>query len=167
MLFLQVYHAPIYLFPLIFCLFIAMSTSIFSIPIRIYWEDTDAGGIVYHSNYVNFMERSRTEWLRSFGLNQLTLREQYQGMFVVSDVSVRFIAPAKLDDVVLASTALKRSGRASFELEQGIYRTTETSENHTISNAQPLCTGKVRIGWVDSESLRPGRIPESILQLLS
>lgn len=143
-----------------------MTASLFYTPIRIYWEDTDAGGIVYHSNYVNFMERSRTEWLRSKGLNQHTLREQYHGMFVVSDVSVRFIAPAKLDDVLLATTAVQSAGRASLELEQCIYRPSEAAPED-ISSAQLMCAGKVRIGWVNSDSLRPGRIPDPILKLLS
>lgn len=143
-----------------------MTASLFYTPIRIYWEDTDAGGIVYHSNYVNFMERSRTEWLRSKGLNQHMLREQYQGMFVVSDVSARFIVPAKLDDVLLATTAVLNAGRASLELEQCIYHPTEAAPQE-ISSAQLMCAGKVRIGWVNSDSLRPGRIPDSILRLLS
>jgi acyl-CoA thioester hydrolase len=80
----------------------------FQLPIRIYWEDTDAGGIVFYANYLRFFERARTEWLRSFGLSQQVLREQTGGMFVVTDVRLRYLQPARLDDQLLVTAICRK-----------------------------------------------------------
>ena len=90
----------------------------FQLPIRIYWEDTDAGGIVFYANYLRFFERARTEWLRSFGLSQQVLREQTGGMFVVTDVRLRYLQPARLDDQLLVTANLQEKGRASLTIGQ-------------------------------------------------
>jgi len=75
-------------------------TAPFVFPIRIYWEDTDAGGIVFYANYLKFFERARTEWLRSLGIQQQSLKEQSGGMFVVSETQIKYFSPARLDDLL-------------------------------------------------------------------
>jgi acyl-CoA thioester hydrolase len=113
----------------------------FTHPVRVYWEDTDAGGIVFYANYLKFFERARTEWLRALGIGQGELRERTGGMFIVGETSVRYLRPARLDDELLV-TAHKGSG--------GL-----------------LAEGTIRIGWVDAATLKPGRIPPAILETLN
>ena len=128
----------------------------FTWPVRVYWEDTDAGGIVFYANYLKFFERARTEWLRSLGIGQADLRERSGGMFVVSETSVRYVAPARLDDELCVTARLHERGRASLVIAQEATRAGEL-----------LAQGTIRIGWVDAASLRPGRIPSDILQVLA
>ena len=134
-----------------------MSTgaAVFTFPIRVYWEDTDAGGIVFYANYLKFFERARTEWLRSLGIAQSALREEVGGMFIVSETSARYLAPAKLDDELSVTAALEAGGRASLIIAQ------QARRGDTL-----LCEGTIRIGWVDAATLRPARIPDSILEVL-
>ncbi|AVS88927.1 tol-pal system-associated acyl-CoA thioesterase [Paracidovorax avenae] len=136
----------------------------FEWPVRIYWEDTDAGGIVFYANYLRFFERARTEWLRSLGVQQQRLRELAGGMFVVTDARVRYVRPARLDDELIVTAALEESGRASLTIRQ---RALLKSEHVTESEPSPLCEGTVRIGWVDAATLRPARIPGHLLEQLS
>jgi len=124
--------------------------------IRIYWEDTDAGGVVYYANYLKFFERARTEWLRAQGLEQQALKTDTGAMFVVSEVQVRYLVPAKLDDLLTVGVRVVELGKASMVLKQQAWRT------QTL-----LATGTVRIACVDSTSLRPRRIPEIVLNTLS
>ena len=136
----------------------------FNWPVRIYWEDTDAGGIVFYANYLKFFERSRTEWLRSLGIEQQRLRESTGGMFVVSETNLRYLRPAKLDDELIVTAKLVQAGRASLIIKQQALLKAEQSA--VVSPArQPaiLCEGNIRIGWVDSCTLQPKRIPASIL----
>ena len=128
---------------------------VFSWPVRVYWEDTDAGGIVFYANYLKFFERARTEWLRSLGVAQGELKERVGGLFVVSETSVRYLAPARLDDELLVTAQLEASGRASLIIAQEARR-----GDHL------LAVGTIRIGWVDAATLRPGRIPDAILSVL-
>ncbi len=123
--------------------------------VRVYWEDTDAGGIVFYANYLKFFERARTEWLRSLGVEQRALREETGGMFVVSDTRTRHLQPARLDDLLQIRTTVRELGRASLTLQQQAW----------LDDAL-LCEGDIRIGWVDAAALRPGRIPPEILQAL-
>ncbi|MBP6781246.1 MAG: YbgC/FadM family acyl-CoA thioesterase, partial [Ottowia sp.] len=90
----------------------------FEFPIRIYWEDTDAGGIVFYANYLKFFERARTEWLRALGIHQRTLREQSGGMFVVADAALKYLRPARLDDELVVTAQLQEAGRAGMVLAQ-------------------------------------------------
>ncbi|AVP57490.1 tol-pal system-associated acyl-CoA thioesterase [Pulveribacter suum] len=129
-------------------------------PVRIYWEDTDAGGIVFYANYLKFFERARTEWLRSLGLAQQPLRELTGGMFVVSDARVRYLAPARLDDELIVTARLADGGRASLTIDQ-------QARAGSAPDAAVLCEGTIRIGWVDAASLRPARIPSAVLQRLT
>jgi acyl-CoA thioester hydrolase len=130
---------------------------VFTWPVRVYWEDTDAGGIVFYANYLKFFERARTEWLRALGVAQSTLRETIGGMFIVSETSVRYLAPARLDDELLVTAALEASGRASLIIAQQARR---------ADTGALLCEGTIRIGWVDAATLRPARIPDAILRVL-
>ena len=129
---------------------------VFTWPVRVYWEDTDAGGIVFYANYLKFFERARTEWLRSLGVAQSTLKEGCGGMFVVSETSVRYLAPARLDDELLVTAQLEAEGRASLIIAQ------QARRGDTL-----LAVGTIRIGWVDAATLRPGRIPDAILTVLN
>ena len=124
--------------------------------IRVYWEDTDAGGVVYYANYLRFFERARTEWLRTLGVAQLRLREDDSVIFIVSDCTVRYLRPARLDDRLDVTVAVRECGRASLSLAQQAWR------GDTL-----LAEGAVRVGCVDAGTFRPRRIPSSILQHLS
>ena len=136
----------------------------FQLPIRIYWEDTDAGGIVFYANYLRFFERARTEWLRSFGLSQQVLREQTGGMFVVTDVRLRFLQPARLDDQLLVTANLQEKGRASLTIGQ---QALLNREHMNPSEPVLLNEATVRIGWVDAATMRPSRIPATILERIA
>jgi acyl-CoA thioester hydrolase len=127
--------------------------------LRVYWEDTDAGGIVFYANYLKFFERSRTEWLRSLGIEQHSLRESTGGMFVVTETSIRYHRPARLDDELIVTATLIEKGRASLIIgQQALLK----SERAPVL----LCEGTIRIGWVDAASLKPARIPANILDRL-
>jgi len=127
----------------------------FSWPVRVYWEDTDAGGIVFYANYLKFFERARTEWLRTLGVEQQALKEREGGMFVVAETSVRYLRPARLDDALIVSVRLHETGRASMTIHQ-----------HVLLNNTLLCEGTIRIGWVNVSSLQPARIPLNIIEIL-
>ncbi|MDB5870055.1 MAG: thioesterase superfamily protein [Polaromonas sp.] len=135
----------------------------FEWPIRVYWEDTDAGGIVFYANYLKFFERSRTEWLRSLGIGQQRLKDDTGCMFVVTDTTLRYHRPARLDDELTVIASLIENGRASMLIKQQALLKTEQAG---IQGATLLCEGTIRIGWVDCASLQPRRIPASILDRL-
>jgi acyl-CoA thioester hydrolase len=128
----------------------------FSWPLRVYWEDTDAGGIVFYANYLRYFERARTEWLRALGFEQSTLRQAHGGMFVVSEANLRYHAPARLDDELFVTACLVESGRASLTIRQ-----------RALRQGALLCEASVRIGWVDASSLRPARMPTLLLEAFS
>ena len=130
----------------------------FTHPVRIYWEDTDAGGVVFYANYLKFFERARTEWLRALGIEQSRLREQTGGIFIVSETKVRYLSPARLDDELLATAQLQETGRASMTIAQQALQST---------TGRVLAEGMIRIGWVDAATLRPARIPAVILEALN
>ncbi|MFM7332238.1 MAG: tol-pal system-associated acyl-CoA thioesterase [Brachymonas sp.] len=160
----------------------------FTFPIRVYWEDTDAGGIVFYANYLKFMERARTEWLRSLGISQQVLKEQTDCMFVVTDTQLKYLHPARLDDLLQVSTEIIEQGRASLTLKQEILGeiTVSPSKNmpdllsnkeqmnllpkpasHAHGMTQAICQGTICIAWVDAATLKPGRIPSSVLEALA
>ena len=119
---------------------------------RVYWEDTDAGGIVYYANYLKFFERARTEWLRGLGVEQHLMRERLGAMFIVSRTTVRYLRPARLDDVLDVTVEVRDAARVSLCLTQQALRGTEL-----------LAEGEIRIACVDAPSLRLRRIPEEVL----
>ena len=132
---------------------------VFLIPIRIYWEDTDAGGIVFYANYLKFFERARTEWLRSLGVEQQSLKDESGGMFVVSETQLKYFSPARLDDLLEVTAQTSESGRASLVLTQQAWLNVD-------GQRKLLAEGTIRIGWVDSQTMKPGRIPAKILEAL-
>ncbi|WP_077038122.1 tol-pal system-associated acyl-CoA thioesterase [Pelomonas sp. KK5] len=130
--------------------------SLFQHPVRIYWEDTDAGGIVFYANYLKFFERARTEWLRSLvELGQEQMKQELGAMFVVSETAVRYLSPARLDDLLQVSVEVKEAGRVSMTLFQ-----------RAMLNGTVLAEGTIRIGCVSPANLKPVRIPAPILQAL-
>jgi acyl-CoA thioester hydrolase len=131
----------------------------FTWPIRVYWEDTDAGGIVFYANYLKFFERARTEWLRSLGVHQQALKTDTGGMFVVTDTSLSYKLPARLDDALLVTARISQAGRASLQLQQEAYKL--VGDEKIL-----LCEGTIRIGWVNAVSLQATRIPSSVLDVL-
>ena len=135
-----------------------MAKATFQWPVRVYWEDTDAVGIVFYANYLKFFERARTEWLRSLGIAQQRLKETTGGMFVVAETSVRYLRPARLDDELIVTASLQQSGRASMTIWQQVWLKSTPDAL--------LCEGTIRIGWVDATSMQPARIPQNILESL-
>ena len=130
----------------------------FAFPIRVYWEDTDAGGIVFYANYLKFFERARTEWLRHLGIEQQALRESTGGMFVVVETQLKYHRPAQLDDLLSVNATMLNKGRSSMVIAQQAWRQADTPVL--------LCEGSIRIGWVQASTLKPERIPTSILERL-
>jgi acyl-CoA thioester hydrolase len=131
----------------------------FSWPVRVYWEDTDAGGIVFYANYLKYFERARTEWLRALGIEQGALRSSSGGMFVVSEAQVRYQSPARLDDELLVTARPLEIGRASLTIQQQAWLKAEGGNSL-------LCEASIRIGWIDATSYRPARIPQTLLEIL-
>ena len=124
-----------------------------------YWEDTDAGGIVFYANYLKFFERARTEWLRSLGVEQQSLKDKSGGMFVVSETHIKYFSPARLDDLLEVTAQTSEAGRASVVLTQQAW--------HLVNGERKLLAeGSIRIGWVDTQTMKPGRIPAQILEAL-
>ena len=134
-----------------------MTARTFNWPVRVYWEDTDAGGIVYYANYLKFFERARTEWLRSLGLAQSELAAQSGLVFVVADLQLRYAAPARLDDALQIQLRVQDLGAASLQVAQQAWRTDAQGAPATL-----LCEASVRVGCVQSASLRPARIPADV-----
>lgn len=123
----------------------------FRFPVRVYYEDTDAGGVVYYANYLKFMERARTEWLRSLGFEQDELMRDPGVVFAVRSCSLEFLKPARFNDRLDVSVRVAKSGRASLIVEQQIVRDSET-----------LCEGTVRIACLDARRFTPVPIPAPI-----
>ena len=128
-----------------------MSAGEFSWRARVYWEDTDGGGVVYYANYLKFMERARTEWLRALGHSQQELAEQFGFVFAVVEVQVNYRRPARLDDEITITCLPVPEGRASIRFKQVIRK-----------GEQTLADGTVRVACVDAKSFRPRPLPDFI-----
>ena len=124
-------------------------------PVRVYYEDTDAGGVVYYANYLKFMERARTEWLRSLGFEQDRLREEEGVLFAVSHVRVDFRRPARFNDLLAVSVRLAERRKASLTFHQEVRGVGPAGE--------PYCSGEVQVVCVDAERFRPRPIPKPLL----
>ena len=129
----------------------------FTLPVRVYYEDTDAGGVVYHSNYISFMERARTEWLRSLGYEQDVLIREQGIVFVVRSVQVDYLKPARFNDLLLVEARIHEIGRTSVHFQQNIWR-----KNNFSQECEHLIAGVVRVVCVDAERFRPLPIPSEI-----
>ena len=124
----------------------------FSWPVRVYWEDTDGGGVVYHSVYLNYFERTRSEWLRSIGLDQRALHADERIQFVVVDMSVRWLRPARYDDLLSVTSVPTEMKGASLRFAQEIWR-----------GGERLASAEVRVAALDAATLRPMRLPAAVL----
>ncbi len=144
----------------------AFSAAGFKHLLRVYWEDTDAGGVVFYANYLKFFERARTEWLRTLGVEQQALRDATHAIFVVTDTRLRYRAPAKLDDLLHISVAAVETGRASMTLQQQAWRPARP-DTPDPTLATLLCEGSIRIGCVDARSFRPCRFPAAVLAAIT
>ncbi|PKI01902.1 tol-pal system-associated acyl-CoA thioesterase [Glaciecola sp. 33A] len=151
-----------------------LSNEPFSIPIRVYYEDTDAGGLVYHTNYLKFMERSRTEWLRHLGIEQKTLLEQSIG-FVVKELSMKNSKAAAFNDMLSVSCQVVELKKASMVFRQHAYRVKDSANTHNNNNnnnnnnvtsteKELLVSAEVRVACVDLEKMKPIAIPGFILR---
>jgi acyl-CoA thioester hydrolase len=125
----------------------------FSCKYRVYWEDTDAGGVVYYANYLKFMERCRTEWLRALGVDQHRMRMERRLQFAVVDMQIQFLRPAVLDDEVVVTAELQRLTGATIEFKQAVYR----------GDSQLISAG-TRVACLDSATLKPRAIPKDLFQ---
>lgn len=121
-------------------------------PVRIYYEDTDSGGVVYYANYLKFMERARTEWLRHKGLEQDQLRRDEDILFTVRSAQLDFLLPGHFNDRLEVTVKVANTGKASFTFEQNVVRDKDI-----------LCSGKVRVACLDVNSLRPKPLPSKML----
>ncbi|MGI9238563.1 MAG: tol-pal system-associated acyl-CoA thioesterase [Woeseiaceae bacterium] len=126
----------------------------FEWPVRVYYEDTDAQGVVYYANYFRFLERARTEWLRSLGVDMVRLMDEERRIFVVAEVQARFLAPARLSDELIVTAGLEELTRVTFDIEQNIYRDSVDGEN--------LIQARVKAAYLDADTMRPKRIPTSL-----
>jgi acyl-CoA thioester hydrolase len=122
---------------------------VFSLPVRIYFQDTDAGGVVYHASYVNFMERSRTEWLRTFGYSNAGLMKELGVVFVVRSLKLDYLKPALLDDLVNVTSQIKEIGRSRVNIQQAVLR-----------GAVVLVEGEVHLVCVDVKTFKPVSVPD-------
>lgn len=126
----------------------------FNWPIRVYYEDTDAGGVVYHSQYLNFLERARTEWLRHLGFEQTDLRDNLNVIIVVHSLQIAFKKPAKFNDSLTVKCQLMALGNSSWQCAQTIYKGDEL-----------LIEAQVKAAFINSHSFKPTRIPAAVLQV--
>lgn len=140
----------------------SMNKSEFTWPVRVYYEDTDAGGVVYHSNYLNFMERARTEYLRELGYDQDVLAGELDVLFVVSSIQIDYKRPARFNDELEVRTSVEATGRASVEFRQLILRKTDDGKHEEV-----LTQAAVKVACVSAATFKPGAIPQSIKGALS
>ena len=136
--------------------------SVFRWPARVYWEDTDGGGIVYYANYLRFLERARSEWLRARGHSQLQLARDRGVVFTVVSLAVDYRAPARLDDELEITCEPRSDGAASLRFAQRIYRTPASGRA-----PQLLLEASVRVACVDVRTMRPQRLPEFLAGALA
>lgn len=129
-----------------------MSEALFSWPVRVYWEDTDAGGVVYYANYLNFMERARSEWLRALGFEQTTLIDAHGVLFVVRRAEIDYLRPARYNDQLAITARLAGARPASLEIAQEVRR-----------DAEVLARGRITLACVEAAAFKPVRIPAHLL----
>lgn len=135
--------------------------TVFSWPARVYWEDTDGGAVVYYANYLRFLERARSEWLRAQGYSQSTLAQEPGILFTVVSLQIEYRAPARLDDELEISCEPAAEGQASLRFAQRISRRAASG-----GAPQLLAEASVRVACVDARTLRPKRLPEFLLRAL-
>ena len=134
---------------------LAHSARTHSINIRVYYEDTDAGGVVFYANYLKFMERARTEWLRALGVDQFDMARDLQRCFMVTELDIKYNKPARLDNLLRVETKIARLGRASINFTQKIFLETEL-----------LVQSAIQICCVDTVNMRAAALPQLVSQKL-
>ena len=130
--------------------------AIFRWPVRVYWEDTDAYGVVYYANYLKFLERARSEWLRSFGFEQPELIARHRGVFVVRRVEADYLVPARFNDSLVVEARLFEQTRTSLVMDQRVLRGEEL-----------LLGARVTLVWVHEKTFKPARIPADVIESLN
>ncbi len=130
----------------------------FTWPVRVYYEDTDAGGVVYYANYLKFLERARTEYLRDLGFEQDQLKQEYGIIFAVHRLSIEYMRPAVFNDALSVTASIVDQGRARLTFKQMI-----TKENDNTR----ICSANVTIACLNAEKFTPARIPDHILEVLN
>ena len=128
----------------------------FELKVRVYYEDTDAQGVVYYANYFRFMERARTEWLEAMGVDHISLMNDENRILVVSEAHAKFLRPARLGETLAVTASLTRLGRATFEIEQNIYR-----DN---TDGELLIQGGVTAAYLSGDTMKPKRIPHNFFE---
>lgn len=136
------------------CQYLIVST--FTFPVRVYYEDTDTGGVVYYANYLRFMERARTEWLRALGFEQDELLRSAGILFAVRAVNLEFMRPARFNDLLEVTAEVVRKGKASVDFRQQVLRGEEL-----------LCSGEIRLACIDAARFAPVPFPEEIARLIA
>lgn len=133
-----------------------MTSEAFEWPVRVYYEDTDAQGVVYYANYFRFMERARTEWLRSMGVDQYKMLHEDKRMFVIVSTQADFVMPAEFNDELIVTARLSNLTRVTFDIEQNIYR---GGPDGTL-----ILRGGVKAAYLDAQSKKPMRVPASLFE---
>jgi acyl-CoA thioester hydrolase len=143
-------------------------------PARVYWEDTDGGGVVYYANYLRFLERARTEWLRALGFSQQALAQESGIVFTVAGVKIDYRSPARLDDELLVTCEPQSERAASLEFVQRVLRSDtpsafalQATADKSLEEHALLATAEVRVACVDAQSFRPQRLPESLREAVA
>jgi acyl-CoA thioester hydrolase len=131
----------------------------FEFPVRVYYEDTDAGGVVFYANYLRFFERGRTEWLRHGGISQYQMTQEHGVMFVVSHAEIDYLRPARLDDVLRIRSRVDRLARVAVTFQQEAWRDSQ-------DGPELLSTSQIKVGCVSFASLRPVPIPDAVRSAL-
>lgn len=126
----------------------------FTFPVRVYWEDTDAGGVVYYASYLRFLERARSEWLRTIGIDQARLLREERLQFVVVEANIRYHRPARFDDALAVSVVLESLRGASIVMAQEVRRGAD--------GAELLVSATVRAACLSSDSLKPRPLPKAL-----
>ena len=138
---------------------------VFALPVRVYYEDTDSGGIVYYANYLKFMERARTEWLRSLGVEQDSLRQHEGLIFAVRAATVEYLRPARFNDILEVTVRPALASRVSVTFVQTVRRAPAVAKS--LDQSALLCEGEIKIACLDAGTLRPRRMPELVYKELT
>ncbi len=140
---------------------------VYSLDVRVYYEDTDFGGVVYYANYLKFMERARTEYLRTLGFDQSLLFGEQRRMFVVRSADVQFVSPARFDDVLSVTAEVVKVRRASMEFVQQCTAVRSTANDTSGGSSSDLvATGKILIACLDADSFKPCAMPGALKMVL-
>lgn len=134
--------------------------SVFAWPVRVYFEDTDMAGVVYYANYLKFMERARTEWLRGLGFEQDRLKEEQRLVFAVRSAEVDYLSPARFNDALVVESRVVRAGNASIAFAQEVLR--DDDEKRVL-----LAQGRIKVACLDAQTFKPAAMPRPLLEAVN